>query len=239
MKKLIVLGLVTLSLSLLFICNPEVDLAVSRLFFSEEHGKFLLAKNSILSVVAKLAFILAALVLSINTLSIINRFFKTRSFNFQLYKKEIFVILVFIMGSIFLIQGFVKPYFGRARPHKIHEFGGKLEFSPAFTVSKQCRATHSPVVLHKLFNLRFSNCSFVSFHTSLGFVLISYAMIVSHKRRFFMIIASSFTVLFMITRVLQGKHFLSDVIFSACMMLILMNVLSLLLKIREDHPKSV
>ena len=238
MRKLIILGLMTSSLSLLFAYNPEIDLAVSRLFFSEEYEKFLLAKNPILNIVANSAFILAALVLFINALLIMKKFFETRSLNFQLYKRESFVILVFLIGSIILIQGFIKPYFGRARPDTIQEFGGKLEFSPAFKASEQCHATHFIVIFHKSFNLPLSNCSFVSFHTSLGFVLVACAMRMNHKRRLFIIVASSFAILFMIARILQGKHFLSDVIFSACLMLILMNSLSLLLKIREEHAES-
>ncbi|WPX96897.1 phosphatase PAP2 family protein [Candidatus Bandiella euplotis] len=218
MKKLIYLILITFFLASLFVYKAEIDIYSSRLFFSESANTFFLQKNIFLAIIANSAFLFAFLVLSYSGIVILKKFFKTRSYSIKLYKKEIFVIAVFLLGSMLLVQGIIKPYFGRARPYQIQQFGGELEFTRAFEVSNQCK----------------SDCSFVSFHTSLGMVLVAYAMQLTRGRRRFVILSTCSTMLFMATRIAQGKHFLSDVIFSACFMTIVMSILLMTLKPNQD-----
>jgi lipid A 4'-phosphatase len=237
MKRLFFLILASMCLAIFFANNPEVDLDVSKLFFSEKHHKFPLAQNPILKTIAYSAFVFVFFTLSINALLILRTFIKTRSYNFQLYKKEVFVLLVFLIGSIILIEGIIKPYFGRARPYTVQEFGGELEFAPAFKVSRQCHP-HSVTIFNKTFETPLSNCSFVSFHTSLGLLLISFALVLTKRRRLGVALAVGFAILLMITRVSQGEHFLSDVVLSACLMSIVINVLFLLLKMEKELEKA-
>ena len=228
MRELLFITSFTFCLALVFFHNPVIDILFSQLFFSVTDQDFFMQKNPMLLIIDQSAYIVALLLLSFNCLSVIKKFFKTHSLNFKLYKKEAFVLLVFLIGSIVLIQGFSKHYFGRARPIQVQEFGGTLEFTPAFQVSKQCK----------------SNCSFVSFHTSIGILMISYAMILTgRKKTLFSILGIFLTLLFGVTRIMQGKHFLSDIIFSICFMLIITHALSLLLKIskysRKPHTRVI
>ena len=220
MRKLVFIILFTFCLALVFFYNPAIDIFFSQLFFSITDNNFFMTKTPILLVIDKLTYLIAFLLLSFNCLLIIQKFLKTRSFNFKLYKKESFVLLIFLIGSAILIQGFSKHYFGRARPTEIEEFGGELKFTPPFQVSNQCKL----------------NCSFVSFHTSIGVLVVSYSMVLAGRRKVLLTILGSFlTLLFGMTRIMQGKHFLSDVVFSVCFMLIITYILSSLLKMNTTR----
>ena len=220
MRKLVFIVLFTFCLALVFFYNPAIDIFFSQLFFSITDNNFFMTKTPILLVIDKLTYLIAFLLLSFNCLLIIQKFLKTRSFNFKLYKKESFVLLIFLIGSAILIQGFSKHYFGRARPTEIEEFGGELKFTPPFQVSNQCKL----------------NCSFVSFHTSIGVLVVSYSMVLAGRRKVLLTILGSFlTLLFGMTRIMQGKHFLSDVVFSVCFMLIITYILSSLLKMNTTR----
>jgi lipid A 4'-phosphatase len=177
----------------------------SKLFFSEIHNKFYLANNSFLKFISKFAFLLAFLILSYVAISILKTFIKTKSFRFEIYKPQIIVLLVFLIGNLIVVQLYSKPNFARARPIKVKEFHGHLAFSPAFEISNQCK----------------NNCSFVSFHTSIGMLFLIYSFCHIGKRREVMIaISLLFTVFLVLMRISQCKHFLSDVVISACFMMI-------------------
>ena len=222
MRKLVFIVLFTFCLALVFFYNPAIDIFFSQLFFSITDNNFFMTKTPILLVIDKLTYLIAFLLLSFNCLLIIQKFLKTRSFNFKLYKKESFVLLIFLIGSAILIQGFSKHYFGRARPTEIEEFGGELKFTPPFQVSNQCKL----------------NCSFVSFHTSIGVLVVSYSMVLAGRRKVLLTILGSFlTLLFGMTRIMQGKHFLSDVVFSVCFMLIITYILFSLLKMNTTRER--
>ena len=159
MRNLLYSILVTCILAMIFIVYLEVDIMFSKLFFSEIHNKFYLANNSFLKFMSKFAFLLAFLLLSYVAISILKTFIKTKSFRFEIYKPQIIVLLVFLIGNLIVVQLYSKPNFGRARPIKVKEFHGHLAFSPAFEISNQCK----------------NNCSFVSFHTSIGMLFLIYS----------------------------------------------------------------
>jgi lipid A 4'-phosphatase len=90
----------------------------------------------------------------------------------------------------------LKEHWGRARPREVMEFGGSQQFTPALLPTAQCE----------------TNCSFVSGHAALGFYLIGIAW-VSRKRRW-LVAGITLGGLVGAGRILQGGHFLGDVIFS-------------------------
>ena len=206
MKRLIYTCIITIIISYIFISYPKIDIFVSSLFYSENSHKFYLKNNYILKFVSYLAYYLAFLLLAYSSIVILLTFIKTKSYRFINYRPQIIILLVFFIGSVLLVQTFSKHYFGRARPYKIIEFNGNKEFTAAFTVSNQCTF----------------NCSFVSFHTSIGVLFLIYSFYQTGSKRKLMIIFSYLlVVLFALTRVMQGKHFLSDVVISTCFMFII------------------
>jgi len=93
----------------------------------------------------------------------------------------------------------LKVYVGRARPRDVMAFGGEDVFTPALWLSDAC--TH--------------NCSFVSGHAALAFWTTAFAFLVPKESRAIVFVSGLVLgVLMGITRMAEGAHFLSDVVFS-------------------------
>lgn len=108
------------------------------------------------------------------------------------------VLIVFIGVGLVVHEG-LKNQVGRPRPHQIQPMGGTASFVPALQVSHYCQR----------------NCSFVSGHAAIGFALITFGMWSprSTRRRWWIAGLLTGTAIGWV-RVLQGGHFLSDVVFS-------------------------
>lgn len=111
--------------------------------------------------------------------------------------------LALLLGVGGMVNGVLKEGWGRPRPVAMQAFGGDRPFMPALRPSKHCK----------------TNCSFVSGHAATGFVLSSVGLLgaASTRRRWLAIgmVAGAFVGG---VRVIQGGHFLSDVIFCALVM---------------------
>ena len=121
-------------------------------------------------------------------------------------KDSLFLSSSLIIASGLIVNSFLKTFSGRARPSQIDLFGGEKIFSPAFIFTDQCQ----------------KNCSFASGHSAFAFWLTALAMIAPLNYRlklfvFFLFIG--FLVGF--TRIVQGGHFLSDVIAGGSISLII------------------
>lgn len=110
------------------------------------------------------------------------------------------------LGPILIVNGIFKSFWGRARPQDILQFGGDKIFSLPLELSNQC----------------LWDCSFMSGHTAVAFWLIAPALLLPKKYKFFAVsTAIVFGCLTAVFRIGQGAHFLTDVLFSAVLMLVL------------------
>ena len=107
-----------------------------------------------------------------------------------------FALLSLILGPGLIANTLLKDHWGRPRPEQIAEFGGNAQFVPAPLPSRQCAR----------------NCSFVSGHAAAGFWLIAGAWIRPRRRRAWLAGGIAFGGLVGLARMLQGGHFLSDVL---------------------------
>lgn len=118
-----------------------------------------------------------------------------------------YILLVFVLGPGLLVNAGFKAYWGRARPYSVTDFGGTLNFSPAYQISDQC--SH--------------NCSFVSgegagaMALAIAFLMILYALR-HHLPRLVLRLGQGLTLAMLgfvgWQRVASGGHFLSDVLLS-------------------------
>lgn len=106
-----------------------------------------------------------------------------------------FLIATLAIGPGLLVNEVFKVESGRARPAQVEEFGGDKQFTPAFVASDQCQR----------------NCSFVSGHAGMGFYFLAFAWVFGSRR--WLYYGALIGLAVGLGRVMQGAHFLSDVLF--------------------------
>ncbi|MBI5162862.1 MAG: phosphatase PAP2 family protein [Magnetospirillum sp.] len=112
---------------------------------------------------------------------------------------------LFLLGSLALGPGLIvnvlfKDVWGRPRPTHIAEFAGSGTYVFPLVPSGQCD----------------SNCSFPSGHAALAYWLVAFALLAPPRLRPWAVAAAvGFGSLVGLSRIAQGGHFLSDVVFAA------------------------
>lgn len=182
----------------MLIIFPKIDLTVSGWFFFE--GEFSLRHNVLCEFIrAAVPPLMFGVALFVALLGVAAAVFR-ESFLGIRPRVAIYLLLSLGIGPGLLANSLFKDNWGRARPSSLIFFGGDRLFTPALVLSDQCN----------------HNCSFVSGHAALAFWTIAFALLVPLPWRRSAIIMSllyGFTV--GLARVIQGRHFLSDVIFAA------------------------
>lgn len=179
--------------ALLFMAWPGIDLVVSSWFYTPGEG-FKASEHTWVKLLYELApLLLNALTACVLLAAILGLRRRYRSF----LRPALFVLAVFLANH--LIGGLLlKDHWGRARPVQVVQFGGDKTFTPAWIISDQCDR----------------NCSFVSGHASGAFAWMALAWVFPRRRRAWLLGGLAWGALIGLVRLLQGGHFLSDVIFS-------------------------
>lgn len=174
-----------------FLWQPELDLAVSALFYDNEfywNQSFIV--RAIYLVFAKIHIVfLLGFIISIVVYS-------SRK---QQAKKvaSIYLLCTLLLGPGILVNSVLKDNsVGRPRPVHVEQFGGKMEYAAVFHYSGMCQ----------------KNCSFVSGHASIGFYIM--AMYWITRRKAWLVGGLLLGAAVGFTRIIQGGHFFSDVIFA-------------------------
>ena len=117
----------------------------------------------------------------------------------------IYILLTILLGPGLLANTILKNHWGRARPAQILEFGGTKHFTTPLIPTDQCD----------------TNCSFVSGHGAMAFSLVAFAFLIADpaRRRRGIAAALAFGTLVGFTRIAQGRHFLSDTVYAALLMI--------------------
>jgi len=117
-------------------------------------------------------------------------------------KVAAFVVLSLVFGPGLLVNGLLKPYWGRPRPSQLANFGGTAEYCPVWQPGTEVVGT-----------------SFPSGHASMGFFLMVPAFLFyrTHRRLAILLftLGISAGILVGMARIVQGRHFPSDVLWSA------------------------
>ena len=192
----IALALVGISICILLALFPKIDLYVSGLFF--ENGRFFLKHLFIVQLIYHLAIYLVALFgIGVLCLLIVEILLKK-----EWIKKRvlIYLILVLAVGPGLIVNELFKNHFGRARPSQIEQFGGTKKFTPALLPAHQCP----------------KNCSFSSGHAAAAFYFLALVPLVRpNRRKLVATLVIIWGTVVGLVRIVQGGHFLSDVVCSA------------------------
>jgi lipid A 4'-phosphatase len=211
MRPVIALAVATIAAAILFVGFPGIDLAASQAVFLGDR-RFLLTESPVaLAINAALPTIVLITVAAILGAALAGRLWRIAAFEFR---RMLFLVLGFAIGPGLVVNVLLKPNWGRARPNDIVEFGGAAQFSPALLPADQCAA----------------NCSFVSGDVSIAFAYVAIAMLLPARWRPAGIAAALlFGTGMGALRLLQGAHFLSDVVFAALFTLLPIAILARLL----------
>ena len=189
--------LCSLALALVFVLSPELDLEFQALFYRGGEGFFL--KDSLFAVALEEIILFlpvpAVPVLIVLLVAGLIRAARPRGIDPRIPAA---LLLTLAIGTGVVVNGLFKDNWGRARPAQIVEFGGAKRFTPAFVITDQCER----------------NCSFVAGHPSVVFALFAVALMLRRRRRAAIAAVAVLGALAGLGRVMQGSHFLSDVIFS-------------------------
>ncbi len=180
---------------LLFGLYPQIDLEVSSLFYHDVNGFYLKDNAFFYFINRSLSPLIFIAVISLIGLFIYQ---KLQNIDFTvLNKKAISFLFVFLLiGPGLITNSIIKKHSGRARPSKMVQFGGSLEFTPFYKVADNCS----------------KNCSFISGHVAGSIFFIAFAFLYRSRKIFYT--ALGFAILMSVSRVVVGKHFFSDVVFA-------------------------
>ncbi len=201
----------------LFVLFPQLDLAVAMHFYQPDAGflyKDLPWVQALYWLFARLQIpILIALVLGLLVAYLRAPWARHRA---ALW----FLLLSLLLGPGLVVNEALKNHWGRARPAHITEFGGQARYSPPWQISDQCE----------------KNCSLSSGHAALGFYPMALGWIGWRRRKTWWLAGGLCGSLVGLGRMLQGGHFLSDVLISAA---VVWGICALLARLILPHPRSV
>lgn len=110
-----------------------------------------------------------------------------------------FLLATLALGPGLIVNGLLKSFWGRPRPIQIDLFGGSAPFETAWKIGGACT----------------SNCSFVSGEASSAIWLLALAMLAPPRYRPLLAVAiGAVVVALSLNRIAFGGHFLSDVLIS-------------------------
>lgn len=227
-KKVLIAQLFLIPLVLLFLTSLIInllglDLKVSGNYWDNESAWYL-SNNPVFVFLYKFGPI-PIFALAGASLALI--LFRFRKVGFSYPRRVcLLVILSLVFGPGLLVNAVFKDNFGRPRPRSVIEFGGEEKFVPLL-----------------VYNGEGSGKSFPSGHASMGFLWLAFVpwAIVLGKRKLVLVLISLGLLHggFMgFGRIVQGGHFLGDVLWSAGMDYLVGCVLLLILFRKEIFPVS-
>jgi membrane-associated PAP2 superfamily phosphatase len=193
--------LVLVGLTALIRCF-DLDVRASQLFFDASAGKKFPALHSGMCMIAYHWGPLPGLLLGIGAAAMfVASFVWTSCRPFR--DRCAFLALVLALGPGLIVNGLLKPNWNRPRPCDVTEFGGSANFVQVLVPGVEGELVHH---------------SFPSGHASMGFYLLAPAFLFSRSQwrwsTTFLLLGLSFGLAIGISRIAQGRHFPSDVLWS-------------------------
>jgi lipid A 4'-phosphatase len=196
-------------LAALFVLAPDIDLWFSALFYRAGDGFYLAGAAWVRLLYEIVNPVTAVAALALLVLLLRNVLLGSPAGPFNA-RATLFLMAVLAVGPGLVVNGVFKSYWGRARPRDVVEFGGTRTFTPAFVISDQCDR----------------NCSFTSGHASVPFAFMALGLLLRRRRWAVFAGAATFGGLVGLGRIVQGAHYLSDVIFSGVFVFVIAYLLA-------------
>ncbi len=125
--------------------------------------------------------------------------FRHRTFFTLTTPRMAYIAGTLLIGPGLIVETILKPNWGRPRPESLVQFGGPNPYAPPLLFAEGCTR----------------NCSFVSGHAAVAFWITAYAFLLPDRyRRAGMALALIVGAAVGAMRVMQGAHFVSDVLYA-------------------------
>ena len=202
-KKKLLLELVVVVVVLLagtFIFrSTDLDLQIQRAFYSNTEGWF--RENLPVYYLSYHYGNIPAILTVIGAILLLVVGFKKQKY--ALYRKiNIYIILGMLIGPGLIVNALFKEHWGRPRPRHIEEFGGRMEYLQLWDKG-----------------VSGAGSSFPCGHASMGYFFFVFFFILRKKKKTLSIFALLFSLAFGtvigVSRIAQGGHFASDVLWTA------------------------
>ena len=197
---------VTAVLSLTLYLLPSLDLGLTRLFYVPGEG-FPASSVPFLRELRRLGMMVFAGVMAVALLSLTIPFLARGATALLPPRAALFLVTAAVFGPGLLVNGLLKGWWGRARPVDVADFGGEAPFTGPWVIGDGCTA----------------NCSFVSGEASSSIFLVALAMVAPAAWKPWVAGgAVLFSAVMSLNRIAFGGHFLSDVLLSWCLTLLVL-----------------
>lgn len=197
-------------ISALFVFFPEIDLAVSRFFFTPGVGFEAKGTRTERLIHRSVGFLLI-----VGNIGLIAWWWSARfasRLRSRFTARELaFLLLLLALGPGLIVNGLLKGSWGRARPIDLVQFGSSDRFTAAFVPSDQ------------------EGKSFSSGHTAASAYWIVAVLLIAPRRVWLLSLAIAYSLVVSWMRMAAGGHFLSDIVTSYFIVAILALVLYRLL----------
>lgn len=196
-------------LSVYFLMFPDVDIAVSRLFYRPDAG-FTLAANGVLRGLRKSSTFVMVLMLLGAAGRIVWRLNRGQTVRVRM-RRLVFAVAALAVGPGLVVNLVFKDLWGRARPVQTDLFGGTNAFTPVWAPSDACE----------------SNCSFVSGEGSGAAWMVGAAMVLTPVawRPWALPLMAVYGFALSMNRLAFGGHYLSDILLSWALTAVVMAAL--------------
>jgi lipid A 4'-phosphatase len=183
--------------ALLFYAFPELDIRFSMLFYDPVSG-FYLADAPFCRWIYESVEIVSIAWGALAVLILAASWIRKKNMLKLSARHLIYLLAALAIGPGLIVNLLLKDNWGRARPCDVIQFGGASAFTPAFVISGECH----------------HNCSFVSGHAAIGFYFVSFGFLFRKRRSLVALLAGIYGTAVGLVRILQGGHFLSDIVFA-------------------------
>ncbi len=197
--------LTTLFAVIVFVAFPQLDLSVSRWFYSVEQGGFPYRHHPLTVFCYYLIRIITTVIAVWCIVGLLIAKFKphVKLKIFPAKSLILFVLIAMILGPGLIVHQGFKEHWERARPVNIIEFGGTEAYTPPLEIAQS------------------GGKSFISGHAAMGFFVAVFAFLATGRRRCYIYCAGiGFGIIVSLCRIAQGGHFLSDTVFAGLVTLL-------------------
>lgn len=195
--------------SAFFLLFPGIDVAVSDAFYGARGG-FWLRRSDILILFRSTNDALLAIAIVALIASLVVKLARPERPSPIPPNTIVFLLSALILGPLLLVNVVLKDNWGRPRPIQVDLFGGDAPYVEVWRITDWCDR----------------NCSFVSGEASSAIWLVAVALVLPKAVRVpAAIVAIVYALLLSLNRIAFGGHFLSDVILSFGLTLLVIAVM--------------